>query len=245
MDSVRPQYTYSETFNSITLKGESCGAGGYSKICPEDLVSYLHKSITKYSNCEDTLCMKPNRFAEFKQFAEELLTEKYYRVNIGIDNLSLNKKDVNIALSMYLEVPYSSAFSEEHHCKFRKASVNEEMKVTCERTRESCRSLGTCFSSTKETTQYDFTASRLTDYLKVGTGLASTIFFTYKAYQETRKIFEESQKPALESKAAKESMTIPSEHNKSAPKASSWRAMAYTVAAVGSGIFSAYAFQDL
>ena len=236
MSSVKSTFTYSEAPNKISLKGESCGTSAYSKICPDDLVANLHKSITKNFNCEDTLCMKPNRFAEFKQLTEEVLNEKYYRVNIDINN-----RVADVSFLMYLDLPQSSAFSEKLHCTFRQASVKKEMKVTCARTKESCRSLGVCFNSTKETTQYDFTAPGVTDYLKVGAGLASTIFFAYKAYQETRKIFEESKKPVLESKTA----AVATEHEKLAPKASPRRALAYTTAAVGSGIFSAYAFQDL
>ena len=241
MSSIKPEYTYSDF---ISLRGESCGTGGPTKICPDDLVANLHKSITKNFNCEDTLCMKPNRFAEFKQLTEEVLSGKHSIVNIWID-IERSNSEAGVYLDMNVESSYPAAFSEELICEFRQASLKEGINVTCDRTRDSCSSIGLCSDSIPETTKYDFTAPRLSDYLKVGAGLASTIFFTYKAYQETRKVFEEDKKPVLESKAARGSTVISSEQNKSAPKASSWRALAYTVAAVGSGIFSAYAFQDL
>ena len=232
-------YTFREWDSKIHLTGSSCGSVyAYRKICVEDLFDMIQKSITNRFDCGEMLCMTPNRFVKFKRLVDALLTEKYLRANIDVQDT--NK---GIDLNIRLDKPEIVEFSQSLHCNL--TLDKKDMQVICTRKKEFCRHLGLCSSSKIEKTEHYFTAPTAIDYLTIGASLASSIFFAYKAYQETRKILEMGGKKDLNSTIANELTPGTSKKKPFASTPSSWLALAYLTASVGSGIFSAYAFQEL
>jgi hypothetical protein len=80
-----------------------------------------------------------------------------------------------------------------------------------------------------------FSEKKTAPLLKIGIGSLSTIFFTYKAYKEIRKIYEENRQRPVEkdsrSKAKAEKKFSSEPALKEAPnksKASRWRALGYS-----------------
>ncbi len=168
-------------------------------------------------------------------------------------------------------------YDERLGCTFQrvvKSTNNEEIEANCKWEAEACYSptgeAGDIQCETKNKIEFDLNDptkhleipkdtndiplfSEKTALLKIGIGSLSTIFFTYKAYKEIRKIYEENRRkpveknPRIKAKDEKESSSEPALKdgaNKPQPKASRWRALGYTAAAIGSGAFSLYSYQD-
>ena len=222
---------------NIQIKGYSQEPDWCKPIKSDEVIYFVDKKLN-----ERSLSLKPVIKEGLQYVLNFCLFSKYSNVTAEIGDWDKGSFSLTLQLEGDRENP--NLQSAELNCIFKQdtsSNVERLKDVSC--LHKATYENGTLHYEILD--RFDLNPVPVTDYLKVGAGLASTIFFTYKAYQETRKIFEESKKPELESKAPTELPAVSSEHNESAPKASPWRALAYTAAAVGSGIFSAYAFQDL